>query len=130
MKVTAKVKQEISNCYVMAARLQKLHCAVNSAYKNAVRGDGRAIKHELIHVVEDAYQLGMMHPSRKVQFDHVAKELRAIQRHSKDALTSAYSRQKMALRLVNVESYVLSLKIGIKARCYAKPPFQGSHPAD
>jgi hypothetical protein len=130
MKVKTKVKQEISDCYVMATHLEKLNCAVNTAYKEGVRGDGRALKYQLTHVVQDAYELGMLYPRVKALADTLAKELRAIQRHTKDKLPSADSRGRITLRLANVQSHVGNLKLWIKERCHVTPPFQGSHPAD
>lgn len=117
---TTKGSEEISDCFTMASRLAKLKCAVNSAYRDTQTRDGAAAKHQLRHAVAGAYEMGMLHPAKKAEFDAVAQELRHLSRYTKDKL-SKNSAQMLRGKLTNLGERIHALKGDVKARCHVGP---------
>ncbi len=130
MKVTTKAKEDARDCFIMAHLLGKLKCAVKDAHNDVRHGNGSGVKFELRRVSGYAYELGMLHPDKKAEFEKMGEEFSALVRHTKNKLSSNRSRRKMQDRLTKIDDQIRNLRAGIETRCHVPIQFQGGMAAD
>jgi 5S rRNA maturation endonuclease (ribonuclease M5) len=121
MKVTAKVKGEISDCFAMAENLEKLTCAINVASMTAHDRNGSGVRYTLQHAVTEAYELAVRHPERKKEFEALGVDIRHIARYAKAKL-SEKSADRIRTKLMELHETVNRLRANVRFRCHVPYP--------